>query len=187
VTWRNRIVGHGEVDPEELVANPRNFRIHPRAQQAALEGVLDEIGWVRDILVSRTTGFVIDGHARVALALRRGEPSVPVSYVDLTPKEEALVLASLDHIIGLAGTDDEQLDALLREVSTGNPALMEMFSAMAEDAGLLGGLEGVGMDDEPPMEDDQFGVLVLCDSEAEQADYFRRLSGSGYTCRLHTA
>jgi hypothetical protein len=186
VTWRNRIVGHGEVDPEELVANPRNWRIHPRAQQAALEGVLDEIGWVGDVMVSRTTGFVVDGHARVVLALRRGE-KVPVRYVDLTAKEEALILGAYDHIATMAGTDDEQLDALLREVSTGNPALMEMFSAMAEDAGLLDGLEGVGLDDEPPMEDDQFGVLVLCDSEAEQADFFRRLSGSGYTCRLHTA
>jgi hypothetical protein len=29
-------------------------------------------------------------HARVALALRRGEPTVPVLYVDLDPEEEAL-------------------------------------------------------------------------------------------------
>lgn len=183
MTWRNRIVGHGEVDPEELVANPRNWRCHPAAQQAALEGVLDEIGWVGDVMVSTKSGFVVDGHARVVLALRRGE-KVPVRYVDLTAKEEALILAAYDHIASMAGTDDEQLDALLREVSTGNPALMEMFSAMAEDAGLLDGLEGVGEDDGPAIEGDQFGVLVLCDSEAEQTDYFQRLSKSGYTCRL---
>ncbi len=184
MTWQTRIVGYDMVDPESLVANPRNFRVHPKAQQDALLGVLEEVGWVRDILVSRTTGFVIDGHARVALALRRGEPSVPVSYVDLTPKEEALILASLDHITGLAGIDNEQLDALLREVSTGNAALQEMFSEMAQSVGLLGDLDGVGDDDGPAVDAGQFGVTVLCEDEHDQRECFKRLSRSGYTCRL---
>src|SRR6266704_2927845 len=34
--WRNRIVGHGEEDPEQLLANPKNWRIHPKNQQDAL-------------------------------------------------------------------------------------------------------------------------------------------------------
>ena len=40
-------------------------------------------------------GFVVDGHARVALAISAGE-RVPVVYVDLSEKEEALILATLD-------------------------------------------------------------------------------------------
>lgn len=143
MTLRNRIIGYAEVDPADLLANPRNMRIHPTAQQEALAGSLEEVGWVRDILVNRASGFVIDGHARVALALRRGERSVPVSFVDLTPKEEALVLASLDYITGMAAIDNEQLDALLREVSTGNAALQAMLSDMATEAGLY----GLGQDD----------------------------------------
>jgi hypothetical protein len=35
-TWRNRIVGSGEEPPEQLLANPANWRIHPRGQQQAL-------------------------------------------------------------------------------------------------------------------------------------------------------
>jgi len=31
--------------PAELAANPRNWRKHPEAQQAALAGVLSEVGW----------------------------------------------------------------------------------------------------------------------------------------------
>ena len=186
MTLRNRIVGYGEVDPADLLANPRNHRIHPKAQQDALAGSLEEVGWVRDILVNRASGFVIDGHARVVLALRRGERSVPVSYVDLTPKEEALVLASLDYITGMAAIDNEQLDALLREVSTGNAALQAMLSDMAKGAGLFD-LDGLGEDDGPVMGPDQFGVTVLCDDEAEQQECFRRLSQSGYTCRLMVA
>ncbi len=91
--WRNRITGSGEEAPDQLLANPANWRIHPKAQQDALSGALDQVGWVQQVLVNRRSGFVVDGHARVALALSRAEPTVPVLYVDLEPEEEALVLA----------------------------------------------------------------------------------------------
>ncbi len=104
-SWRNRIIGSGEENPESLLANPGNWRIHPRAQQDALSGVLSEVGWVANIIVNRQTGHVIDGHLRVSLALRRHEPTVPVTYVDLTPDEEALVLATFDPISAMAAAN----------------------------------------------------------------------------------
>ena len=85
--WRNRITGSGQEAPDQLLANPANWRIHPKAQQDALAGALDAVGWVQQVLVNRNTGFVVDGHARVALALSRGEPTVPVLYVDLDADE----------------------------------------------------------------------------------------------------
>jgi ParB-like chromosome segregation protein Spo0J len=100
--WRNRIVGHGEVDPNDLVANPRNWRIHPQAQQEALEGVLEDVGWVDTVLVNQRTGFVVDGHLRVQLALRREEHEVPVTYLDLSEDEELEVLASYDPLSAMA-------------------------------------------------------------------------------------
>jgi hypothetical protein len=36
--WRNRIVGHDEVDANSLLANPKNWRIHPKNQVDALAG-----------------------------------------------------------------------------------------------------------------------------------------------------
>ena len=36
--WRNRIVGHDEVDAKSLLANPKNWRIHPKNQVDALAG-----------------------------------------------------------------------------------------------------------------------------------------------------
>ncbi len=87
-TWQNRIIGEGEEDPSQLLANPSNFRIHPKPQQDALSGVLSEVGWVQRVLVNQRTGHVIDGHLRVSLAISRNEPTVPVIYVDLSPEEE---------------------------------------------------------------------------------------------------
>lgn len=92
--WRSRIVDHAEVSPGDLVPNPSNWRTHPADQQRALTGALSEIGWVAEVLVNRTTGHVVDGHLRVELALARHEPTVPVTYVELSDDEERLVLAT---------------------------------------------------------------------------------------------
>jgi hypothetical protein len=94
--WANRIVDHAEVDPHTLTANPKNWRKHSDIQRRAISGSLTEVGWVRAILVNRTTGNVVDGHARISEAIRQGEPLVPVDYVDLTEAQEELALATLD-------------------------------------------------------------------------------------------
>ncbi len=149
--WRNRITGSGQEAPDQLLANPANWRIHPKAQQDALAGALDAVGWVGQVLVNRRSGFVVDGHARVALALSRGEPTVPVLYVDLDPDEEALVLATLDPIGAMAGRDDEKLRALLADVTVDDAGLLALL-------GDLGGSEPkAGLTDpdevpEPPEE-----------------------------------
>ncbi len=126
--WRSRIVGTGEEAPDQLLANPRNWRIHPKAQQDALAGVLSEVGWVQRIIVNQRTGHVIDGHARVAIAISREEPTVPVVYVDLDENEEGIILASLDPLAAMAGTDQAKLDELLAEISVSDEALKAMLT-----------------------------------------------------------
>jgi len=79
--WRNRIVGEAEVPAADLTANPRNWRTHPENQRAALDGVLSRVGWVQRVIVNRVTGFILDGHARVEQAAKRGE-HVPVVEID---------------------------------------------------------------------------------------------------------
>ena len=65
--------------------------------------------------MNQTTGFVVDGHARVAMAISRGE-RVPVVYVELTEEEEALILATLDPLSAMAGTDKELLAGLIADL-----------------------------------------------------------------------
>jgi DNA modification methylase len=131
VPWRNRIVATGEVAPEALLANPRNWRTHPPDQRAALDGTLSEVGWVAQVLVNRTTGHLVDGHARVEEAIRRGEPSVPVTYVELTPDEEALVLATLDPIGAMATADTSKLGELLGALSVDDAGLNRLLAELA--------------------------------------------------------
>ena len=127
--WRNRIVGHGEEDPEQLLANPKNWRIHPKNQQDALLGVLNEVGWVQDVIINKRTGFVVDGHARVALAISAGE-RVPVVYVDLSEKEEALILATFDPLNSMAVTDEDLLAGLVGELEVSDGAVKALLAEL---------------------------------------------------------
>jgi hypothetical protein len=133
--WRNRIVGHADVAPAELVPNPRNWRAHPDDQQRAVSGALSEVGWVAEVLVNRTTGHLVDGHLRVELALARREPTVPVTYVELGEDEERLVLASLDPLAAMATAENEQLAALLAGLEPADDALRALFDDLAREYG----------------------------------------------------
>lgn len=143
--WRDRIVGHGHEDPEQLLANPKNWRIHPDNQQAALVGILRDVGWVTGVIVNRTTGCVVDGHARVALALRNHQQRIPVTHVELTVEEEAAILATFDTISAMAGTDAERLAELLREVQVTDAGVQ----ALLDDLALQHGLDRAVQEDPP--------------------------------------
>jgi DNA modification methylase len=134
--WANRIVGHGEEPPGGLIANPANWRTHPAEQQRALAGALSEVGWVAQVIVNKHTGHLVDGHLRVELALARGEPSVPVTYVDLSPQEERLVLASLDPLAAMAGADAAKLEELLADLAPSDEAFRAMLADLAQQSGI---------------------------------------------------
>jgi hypothetical protein len=140
VIWQNRITGYGEEAPDQLLANPKNWRIHPKFQQDALAGVLREVGIVQNVIVNQRTGFVVDGHLRVGLALREGQENVPITYVDLSEAEEALILATLDPIGAQAATDAAKLDDLLRDVTTGDAGVQALLARIHGDAPDVGEL-----------------------------------------------
>jgi len=142
--WRNRIVGTGEEDAEQLLANPKNWRVHPKNQQDALQGVLSAVGWVQHVIVNRRTGFVVDGHARVAMAISAHE-KVPVVYVDLSEEEEAVILATLDPLAAMAGKDEDAFKSLV-------DGMDDAFKALVA---ATGGILALGFvkdqDDAPPL------------------------------------
>lgn len=135
--WRNRITGYGEMTPDEFLANPENWRVHPRFQQDAMTGILDEVGWVQNVIVNTNTGHLVDGHLRVMLADRAGDAKVPVTFVDLTLEEEALVLATIDPLAALAVADGEKLQELLGGLDITDSDLLKLSEKVAAEADLL--------------------------------------------------
>lgn len=98
-------------DPATLLANPHNFRIHPRFQQEIMAQILKRHGWVGLVTQNDRTGHLLDGHMRVQVALREGE-KVPVLHVDIPEELEAEVLGSYDAVGDLAVLDGEKFKAL---------------------------------------------------------------------------
>lgn len=154
--WRSRIVGHGEEAPDQLLAHPANWRLHPKAQQEALASVLSEIGFIQDIIVNQRTGHVLDGHLRVELALSRGEPAVPVVYVDLSEAEEEIALATFDPISTLAAADKEKLAELTERARqhAQSSAVRDLLSHLAQQAGVRPAVNGAAGDEQDTTSDD---------------------------------
>lgn len=174
VRWRNRIVGSGTEAPDQLCANPKNWRIHPKMQQDALAGVLDQVGWVQNIIVNQRTGYVIDGHARVGLALRRAETQVPVLYVDLSDSEEDLILATLDPLAALAGTDHTKLGELLSDLRSDSKDVQDLIGRLARDVQVPDAASRLGQL--------AYRVIVACSGESQQREVIERMQGEGFEC-----
>ena len=143
--WRNRIVGYGTADPSQLLANPFNPRGHPKFQQDVMVGVLNDIGWIDDVMINKRTSeewpegergveTMVDGHLRVEIALRNRETEIPVKYVDLTPAEEALALATFDPIGALAVVQGEALESVLAQITTRDADIQQLLDTLADNA-----------------------------------------------------
>jgi hypothetical protein len=137
--WKSKIVGHDRVPAGQLLANPFNHRRHPQQQRDVVEGSIRELGFLKSVLVNKTTGYVVDGHERIMQALQHGEETlVDVEYVELSEAQEKLALLILD-----------KSSELMRDVHTGEQAIADMLTEWAQDLGI------VSPDFQPATEDDQ--------------------------------
>lgn len=139
--WANRIVSYADVDPEDLLANPWNHRVHSAKQAEAVDASLDTIGWITPVIVNTTTGHVVDGHLRVIDAIGRAEPSVPVAYVELTEDEERLAIATFDAIADMAGIDKDALRANVADLDLPSP-LAALTASMLDTSSAMNDAEG---------------------------------------------
>ena len=126
---RDRITDFRRVPASQLIPNPLNWRRHPAAQQDALKGVLDEIGFA-DACIARETpdGLeLIDGHLRADVM---GDDEVPVLVVDLNADEALQLLLTLDPLAMMAEKDDDAVTALLALVSFEDEAVLSMLESL---------------------------------------------------------
>lgn len=133
VRIRDRIKELRRVPARDLLPNPKNWRRHPKAQIAALQGLLAEIGYA-DALLARELPdgrlILIDGHLRAGLD---PDALVPVLLLDVTEEEADKLLLTLDPLAAMAEADSERIKALLSTVRTESPAVAELLKRTAGD------------------------------------------------------
>jgi DNA modification methylase len=130
---RDRIRELRRVSAKELLANPKNWRRHPKAQADALRGLLTEIGYA-DALLARELPdgqlMLIDGHLRKDTT---PDAMLPVLVLDVNAEEADKLLLTLDPLASLAESDAERIGALLQTVRTDSAAVEELFRRTAGD------------------------------------------------------
>ena len=178
---RDRIKELRRVRASELKPNPKNWRTHSRSQQEALKGVLAEIGYA-DALLARETPdgglMLIDGHLR---AETTPDAEVPVLVLDVDEAEALKILATLDPLAAMAGSDADRLNELLRSVETGNAAVGELLSQLAAEAGAIAADEEAA--GQAPNLDTKYAIVVNCASETQQRELLEQFEARGLDCR----
>ncbi len=178
---RDRIVEFCRVPAGQLRPHPRNWRTHGTAQREALRGVLAEIGYAGALLARRLPEGdlqLIDGHLRAEVS---AESLVPVLVLDVNDEETLKLLATLDPLAAMAGTDAQTLADLVAEVETDNDAVRAMLDGLLA-AEPLEDVETAEADD--PILPTRYQVVVDCADEAQQQAVFERLRGEGLKCRV---
>ena len=136
VPIRDRIRELRRVKATELKPNAKNWRTHPRSQQNALRGVLEEIGYA-DALLARELPDgsleLIDGHLRAEIT---PEMLVPVLVLDVSEAEAEKILLTHDPLVKIAGVDDAALGELLSSVETDSQAVQNMLDSLADRYGI---------------------------------------------------
>jgi hypothetical protein len=105
-------------------------------------------------MINVTTGNMVDGHLRSLLADEDGETHLPADYVELSPEDEAKVLAGYDTITAMALVDKAKLAQTMGEIASTGPSLSAALTSMLEhgasvsDVLSTGRLPGEDADDE---------------------------------------
>jgi hypothetical protein len=131
--------------------------------------------------------MLIDGHLRTDVM---HDQEIPVLVLDVDEAEADKLLATIDPLAAMAEADAGKLDELLREIDTGSEALQEMLSKLAEEAGVLDGLDAkeIEEDEVPEVPVDlitkpgDLWILgehrVLCGDSTKAEDVARLMAGA---------
>jgi hypothetical protein len=188
---RDRIKELRRVPAADLRPNPRNWRVHPPAQQDALRGVLAEVGYADALLVRELADgalMLIDGHLR---AETTPDAVVPVLVLDVNEAEAEKILLTHDPLAAMATVSQERVQQLLANVRTENAAVRALLDSLASEP-----------DRQPPVKDppwrappevapeinipESYQVVVECRDEDDQQSVFERMRAEGYRCRVLT-
>lgn len=177
----------------ELIHDRTNPRKHNPRNLKVIVDSLQDVGFARSIVIDEnneilagngvTEAAAIAGMERVIEVEADGNTIIAVRRRGLTDEQKQRMKYYDNRSGELAEWDTEQL---LADISAGVD-LSSMFRQDELDA-LLGGM----VDDDPlngmvPGDDrykEQYGVIVMCRSEAHQEEIFDRLSGEGLEVKV---
>lgn len=124
-------------DPASVTPNDANWKVHPDDQREAVGDLIDRHGWLKPFLFNTRSGKLVDGHARLQVAVEKGVKAVPLWLGEWDDAAEAEILALLDETARMAEAEPDKLQALLgRMRPTTTRALGEVMGRLKAETGL---------------------------------------------------
>lgn len=123
---------------------PGNPWLHSERQKSAVSESVDRFGLLSPPVYNRRTQRLVDGNLRWELAVVQGTEALRCRVVDWSEEEEKAAIASINRTGLLVERDDEQLAALLRDISDregelppgwGEEDLAELLAGLSESRG----------------------------------------------------
>jgi hypothetical protein len=177
-------------DPGSLRFNPANDNKHPEDQLRRIVTVFREIGIRHPVIVSRRSGMVVVGEGRARAAMLIPGCKVPVVEQDFASEAEELAFLAADNQLPeLSNRDRDATAALIARIKAAQPAFNMAATGYAEKQikKMMGTLTaGNKPADKQFNYKPQFGVIIVCETEAAQEETFNALSQQGYTCKVVT-
>lgn len=161
------------------------YENNPRINDGAVDATANSIkqfGWQQPIVVDKD-GVIIVGHTRLKAAKKLGLKEVPVTVAENLTAEQAKAYRLADNKTSeLADWDDDLLAGELEELDNLDFDMPEFgFEELDES-------EPQEKDEntDPVSIDDKTVIIIESNDEAELEQYFEKLVGEGYPCRLST-
>jgi hypothetical protein len=99
--------------------NPKNPSSHNEHQVALLARIIQSQGWRLPITVSKRSGYVVRGHARLAAGKLLGCKTVPVDLQDYASAEqETADMIADNRIAELAETDADVMREIMKDLGS---------------------------------------------------------------------
>lgn len=100
----------------DLKPHPRNPRKHGEAELKALGESIDRFGFTCPIVVQKSTGLVLAGHARLEALRKRGDAEAPVIELDVDDANATAYMIADNQLTILGAWDFPALEELVGEL-----------------------------------------------------------------------
>ncbi len=175
----NRQITHQPISA--IIPYERNNKIHSPEQINHIANSIAEFGFNQPIVIDENN-IVLVGHGRLLAAQKMGLDEVPtICIVDLTEAQKKAYRIIDNKVSADAPWDFEAVQseiAALTEMDFDMSEFMDGFTSPVADAA------------DPNLSDpgfnyqEQFAVIVVCKTPAEQQEVFENLQGQGLECKL---
>ena len=161
---------------EDIKPYENNAKLHPAFQIEQIKKSIQEFGFAAPC--SLWHGEVVEGHGRLLAAQKLGMKVIPCIKLDTLTDEQRRAYGLIHNKLTM--NSDFDLDILQEELD-------DITGIDMEDFGFLDDLD-IGEPKEPDEAtiNEEYNIVIECNSEEELEKTFNELQGQGYNCKIST-